>query len=290
MRFAQFIEKYNVYISLIFAIVGVIVPLITTDSHVLYIRLTVFTLSLIILGQMIYSKKLRRKIEVLQGDITKLNSTVDDNTIEVLNRFRKTPEKNVGLSFEQIAQTIMINGMDAEIECMYSGSCVSPDGTDSFECDIYGDGSSSFADLHYVFFDLKHDAKEQHGYTSPHVHHYNKMFSVTNRFAEKLDDGDTFQLKYKCVYPGSINYGDDYYAAHVPGSKYDLKKFACTLIFMSEQPEFVEIFDNTAGGKGKFIRRLDVEGVDGKFVYRHVVENIHGVRDYVYLFRRQKGT
>jgi hypothetical protein len=74
----------------------------------------------------------------------------------------------------------------------------------------------------------------------------------------------------------------------LPASEYGLKKFDFTLIFVANHPQSLELFDNTNGGKGTFVKRLNEEINDDKFIYKHIEENIKGVRDYVYKFKREQ--
>jgi len=199
MNLKQLLEKYNGTLSLILSLLGVTLSFVTTnDSEVIIFRIIVGSLFIIILFQIINADRLYKRINTLQKTIIGLNNTVDNITLEVLNRFRNSPESNLKLNFEEITQTVIIDGFDTHVECENKGRCNAVDGEDSYYCEIYGDSSVKFQALNYQFFDLKNDPHHPHVPKDLFVKETNKMFSIRNRFVKKLNHGDSFHFKYLC--------------------------------------------------------------------------------------------
>lgn len=285
MKFKEFLKKHNTLISFLLGIIGFLISFIPDSSDISWMRLSVIFLLLVIFLQWFHTNTLNELIVKLRKRIVKYENTADNISLELLDRFSNTPERNHGLDYEEIKEVVQIKGFDVFIEAEYKGRCINVDGEDSLYCEIFGDSNIKFDELNFIYTHLNGTAKPKalKGILIKETH---KLFVIRMRFTKKLTKGETFHIKYSCQITNCMNYGDDYYTVYVPKSNDGLKKFDVSLIFDKDKPEFVEVFDASDGGESKFLTQLNTEDEDSPFLYVHSESGIMDTRDYVFKFRR----
>lgn len=272
------LNEYNIEISLVLSIGGIIFALGTSPEAVRALHYTLSAMLLINIYLLVVVYQLKKKIK-------RLDNKADSMTLEVINRFRFRKPINEHLSLQIIHNIVRIKKFDIELEYEFKGICDSKEGVDSFFSEIYADSNLLFNELDYQFIDLINAPNERK--PGNLLNEDRKLFLIQSRFVKRLNYGNPFHVKYFCKLRNSANYGDDYFTTKIQRNSKNVSSFVFTLEFYDEMPELVEVFDATHGGASTFLEQLAPEPNGNGFVYNHKLNEISTSMDLAYKFKRK---
>ena len=168
----------------------------------------------------------------------------------------------------------------------YSGYCrASHEAAIEFSIDT--DNHIPFERLDCFAYDLQHDPKRLHSIRPVLLGADGLSKKIAVPFLERLSAREPFSVCLTCTLPGCIKSGVEYYASTMSVAQERISTSTVRLIFLSERPEWLRVYECSASGITKLLKDLrpSHETLE-RIEYTDLANDVPAQSARIYVFRR----
>ena len=211
---------------------------------------------------------------------------VAGRSIDSLNLASLRRRLNRSLVIQLAENLAVIDGEDLTVTWECAGYCRAERET-SIEFSIDADANIPFAEFDCVAFDLRHDARKEHGIRPMLVGPDGISKKIAVPFLAPLASQEPFSVLLECRLPGCMKAGIDYYTTTFSFDQPTVPRYSARLRFLRGQPQWVRVYECGAAGAVALLKDLRPKTSDGKIEeYVDGAENVPAQSARIYVFLR----
>jgi len=212
---------------------------------------------------------------------------VEGRSIDSLNAANLRRVVNRSLVVQAVKRVVTIEGQDLHIKIEYSGYCHTSRET-QFIFSIDSDSNLSFDALDCRAYDLLQDRERLHPIRPMLVGPDGVSKKLAVPFLKPLSYQEPFAVALECTLPRCMTSGIDYYTAALSFAQKRVPRSTVHLIFKSDLPEWVRVYDINTSGKATLIRAMQpLVRTQNWCEYIDDAENLRSRSARVYIFMRR---
>ena len=179
-----------------------------------------------------------------------------------------------------------IEGEDLRVTWKYSGYCRAEQET-AMEFSVDTDSNVPFVSLECCAYDLGHDPEGEHKIRPILIGPDGISKKIAVPFLDPLRTRQPFSVLLKCVLPGCMQAGLEYYTSTLSFGQDQVRSSTVRMVFVGARPEWLRVYECAASGGVKLLKALSPLCQNAqRCEYLDVAEDIQGQSARVYIFWR----
>jgi len=222
--------------------------------------------------------------ERLQVESASFN--VEGRSIDCLNIANLRRRVNRSLMIQEAHHMAEIKGEDLTITWKYSGYCRAEQET-VMEFSIDTDSNAPFDGLECYAYDLGRDPGQEHKIRPILIGPDGISKKIAVPFLEPLTAQQPFSVLLKCVLPGCMTVGLEYYTSTLSFGQDPVRRCTVRLMFFGQRPAWVRVYECAAPGSANLVKDLKpVRGTRNFTEYEDLGEQTPSQSARIYVFWR----
>jgi hypothetical protein len=210
---------------------------------------------------------------------------IEGRNIDSLNIANLRRRVNRSLVIQEAHHIAEIAGEDLKVEWKYSGYCRAERET-AIEFSIDAESNIPFDSLDCFAYDLQRDPGRQHKIRPILIGSDGISKKVAVPFLEPLTAQQPFRVLLKCLLPGCMKPGKEYYTSTLSFAQNRVWRCTVRLRFFGERPAWVRVYESAPGG-ARFLKDLRPSREDQELTeYVDIAEPVEGQSARIYTFWR----